>query len=208
MPRVRSREWSRDGSGGERRARPRGQSRFLVLLMVVGLSGLGCWEQMSPDWFPQMKRQLAIQPFESNGLVGDGQGLTPPEGTVPVGNPYIDVINLPILEQEALKNPIPATLASMKNGEVLFHRYCSTCHGPEGLGNGPVAGPPFGTGPFGLVMPIGGPSSLARAFSDGHIFTTISIGRGRMPNYNRIAPSDRWDLINYIRDLNGQGGRQ
>ena len=57
-------------------------------------------------------------------------------------------------------------------------------------------------------MPIGGPSSIAKVFSDGHIYTTITIGRGRMPSYKRIAPSDRWDLINYIRDLNGQGGRQ
>jgi hypothetical protein len=28
-----------------------------------------------------------------------------------------------------------------------------------------------------------------------------------MPNYKRITPMQRWDLINYIRDLNGQGGR-
>jgi mono/diheme cytochrome c family protein len=154
-----------------------------------------------------MKRQIAVQAFEQNTLVGDGQGLTPPEGTVPVGNPYPDVAFMPIPDQEALANPVPSSLASLKSGEVAFGRYCVTCHGPQGHGDGPVAGPPFGTGPFGLVLPVGGPSSVAKAFSDGHIFTTMTLGRGRMPSYRRIPVEQRWDLVNYIRDLNGQGGR-
>jgi hypothetical protein len=29
-----------------------------------------------------------------------------------------------------------------------------------------------------------------------------------MPSYRRILPEHRWDIVNYIRDLNGQGGRQ
>jgi len=27
-----------------------------------------------------------------------------------------------------------------------------------------------------------------------------------MPSYRRIPPDARWDVVNYIRDLNGQGG--
>jgi mono/diheme cytochrome c family protein len=132
----------------------------------------------------------------------------PPEGTVPVGNPYPDVAMLAVEQQEALPNPVPPTFASLQNGQVIFNRYCITCHGPEGKGDGPVAGPPFGSGPFGLVLPIGGPYSVAKSFTDGHIYTTITLGRGRMPSYKRISPEDRWDVINYVRDLNGQGGRQ
>lgn len=30
--------------------------------------------------------------------------------------------------------------ASDLSGEELFARYCAACHGPEGMGNGPVAG--------------------------------------------------------------------
>ena len=58
-----------------------------------------------------------------------------------------------------------------------------------------------------MVLPVGGPTSMAKIFSDGHIYTTISTGRGRMPNYKRIPPRERWDLVNFLRDLNGQGGR-
>ncbi len=176
---------------------------FLALMLF----SLGCWEQVSPEWFPQMKRQAALQAFELNTYLGEGEGLMPPEGSVPLGNPYPDVATLDIMDQETLKNPVPANLASLKNGEILFQRYCSTCHGAEGKGDGPVAGPPFGTGPFGLVLPVGGPASVAKVFSDGHIYTTITLGRGRMPSYRRILPEHRWDIVNYIRDLNGQGGR-
>jgi hypothetical protein len=55
---------------------------------------------------------------------------------------------------------------------------------------------PIGPGPLGF--------SLATGLTDGHIYTTISLGRGRMPSYRRIAPADRWDVVNYIRELNGQ----
>lgn len=176
------------------------------LLALLGLS-LGCWEQVSPDWFPQMKRQAALQAFELNTIMGSGEGLKPPEGVVPLGDPYPDLASMGIMEQEQLQNPVRANLASLKNGEKLFQRYCSTCHGPEGKGDGPVAGAPFGTGPLGLVLPVGGPASVAKVFSDGHIFTTMTLGRGRMPSYKRILPEHRWDIVNYIRDLNGQGGR-
>ena len=171
------------------------------------LFSLGCWEQVSPNWFPQMKRQAALQAFELNTYLDESEGLKPPEGSVSLGNPYPDVATLGIMEQEQLQNPVSANLASLKNGEKLFQRYCSTCHGPEGKGDGPVAGPPFGTGPFGLVLPVGGPASVAKVFSDGHIYTTITLGRGRMPSYRRILADHRWDIVNYIRDLNGQGGR-
>jgi len=186
----------------------RGKLAFPGLICAIAMFSVGCWEQVSPDWFPQMKRQAAVQAYEINTFFGSGEGLTPPEGTVPIGDPYPDVANMAIMDQEQLQNPIPANLASLKNGEKLFQRYCSTCHGPEGKGDGPVAGPPFGTGPLGLVLPVGGPASVAKVFSDGHIFTTMTLGRGRMPSYRRILPEHRWDIVNYIRDLNGQGGRQ
>ena len=185
------------------------RSLLITAFGLLSIGSVGCWEQVSHEWFPQMKRQIAVQAFEYNPYAPHkGDQLMPPEGTVQVGNPYPEVAALPLLEQEALKNPTPATLTSLKNGEKLFARYCSTCHGPEGWGNGPVAGPPFGTGPFGLVLPIGGPASVAKGLSDGHIYTTISIGRGRMPAYRRILPEHRWDIVNYIREINGQGGRQ
>ncbi|MCZ6463153.1 MAG: cytochrome c [Proteobacteria bacterium] len=182
---------------------------LVAAIAFYGPLSIGCWEQMDDgDWFPLMKRQEAVQAFERNPLLPDHpHGLSPPEGTVPVGwGATPDVAALSFPEQEAIRNPGQPTLQSLKNGERLYARYCVTCHGPQGAGDGPVAGAPFGKGPFGLVLPIGGPMSVARNLTDGHIYTTISIGRGRMPNYNRIPPEWRWDVVNYIRELNGRGG--
>ena len=178
-----------------------------IALALIALSSLGCWEQLDGGkWFPLMKRQLAVQAFEEVLHRGQLQGFTPPEGTVPVS--YAGVVDLGALGmagQDAVQNPVPPTLASLQRGQELYSRTCTTCHGPEGKGNGPVAGPPFGTGPFGMVLPIGGPGSIARVYSDGHIYTTISLGRGRMPNYARISPEDRWNIVNYVRELNDGG---
>jgi hypothetical protein len=185
---------------------------LLVVAVVAG--SFGCWEQMDDgEWFPQMKRQLAVQAFEEVLYRDQMQGFVPPDGTVPVGGSALpDLASMDLASQDALTNPVPATLASLQNGQVLFGRYCATCHGAKGMGDGPVAAAspfaPTNTGPFPLIMPINGPNSLARIFSDGHIYTTISLGRGRMPNYNRIPAVERWDLVNYLREMNGQGVRQ
>jgi mono/diheme cytochrome c family protein len=180
----------------------------VVAVVAFSSGSLGCWEQVSDEWFPQMKRQRAVQAFESNTMYGAGQRFAPPEGAVPVGNPYPNVGGMELMAQEALPNPVRASLESLESGQALFRRYCTTCHGPEGHADGPVAGPPFGTGPLGVVIPIGGRFSLANAFSDGHIYTTITLGRRRMPSYKRIPVKGRWDLINYVRTLNDQGDRQ
>lgn len=183
--------------------------RFAATLLMVLLGSTGCWEQVSVEWFPQMKWQAAVQAFELNPYQDRDSLFAPPDGTVPVG--WGDVAKPGLLalgEQEALVNPQKATLQSLKNGERLFNVNCKACHGPTGAGDGPIAAP---NGPIAGVLPIGPGSplgfNLAAALSDGHIYTTISLGRGRMPNYRRISPEGRWDVVNYLRDLDGQGGR-
>ncbi len=194
--------------------RPRAQSRSLMAALLLAVAGLpGCWEQVSVEWFPQMKRQLAVQAFEtleSAGMPDRVEAFTPPEGTVAVG--WADVAEPALLAvdaQESLVNPNKPTLESLAKGKAIFDVTCATCHGKTGGGDGTIAAP---NGPIAGVLPIGpGPMgfSLATGLTDGHIYTTISLGRGRMPSYRRIAPSERWDVVNYIRDLNGQlGGAQ
>jgi mono/diheme cytochrome c family protein len=61
-------------------------------------------------------------------------------------------------------------------------------------------------GPLGGVLPLSGPASIARVRADGHIYSSIRYGRRRMPSYQRIRSADRWDIVNYIRYMNGQKG--
>jgi mono/diheme cytochrome c family protein len=168
---------------------------------------VGCWEQWSDTWFPQMKRQKAVQAFEEVGYAGRVEGLSPPEGTLPVDStipPEMDPNDN--AAQDALQNPHPMSLESLENGRTLFARYCSTCHGEKGIGDGPVSMMGKLRGPFGGVLAIAGPASIAKIRTDGHIYSTIRYGRRRMPSYHRIPSEDRWDIVNFIRYLNDQKG--
>ena len=37
------------------------------------------------------------------------------------------------------RTPVDPNPASLRNGEMLFSRFCSSCHGVRGQGNGPAA---------------------------------------------------------------------
>jgi mono/diheme cytochrome c family protein len=164
---------------------------------------VGCWEQWSDTWFPQMKRQKAVQAFEEVLYTGHVDQLSPPDGTEPVGStipPEMDPNDN--AAQDALQNPHPMSLASLENGRTLYVRYCATCHGEKGLGDGNVSMMGKLHGPFGGVLAIGGPASIAKIRSDGHIYSTIRYGRRRMPSYHRIPSDDRWDIVNFVRYLN------
>ena len=88
--------------------------------------------------------------------------------------------------------------ALVLRGRTGFDVFCAPCHGSAGLADGPVAKSFLG------VLPLVG---VARARSDGHIYTTIRYGRRRMPAYARIPTEDRWDIVNYVRYLDEKGGR-
>jgi mono/diheme cytochrome c family protein len=158
-----------------------------------------------------MKQQPAVQAFELVEHRDQRSGFVPPEGTVPVGGDALpDLLRLSMADQDSLANPTPPSFESLKNGELHYQRYCSTCHGVTGLGDGPVAAAspfaPGATGPFAMVLPVAGKMSMSKVFSDGHIYTTISLGRGRMPSYQRVQPANRWDIVNYIREINTERG--
>jgi mono/diheme cytochrome c family protein len=180
---------------------------FFVATALLLTASVGCWEQWSDTWFPQMKRQKTVQAYEEVGFHGRVEGLAPPDGTLPVGStipPEMDPNDN--TAQDALQNPHPMSLASLENGRTHFMRYCATCHGEKGLGDGPVSMMSKQRGPFGGVLAIAGPASIAKIRSDGHIYSTIRYGRRRMPSYRRIQSEDRWDIVNFVRYLNDQKG--
>ena len=193
-------------------ARERVLARCLAGAAFIVFSTTGCWEQWSQAWFPQMKRQAAVQAFEDTGIPDHPQLFTPPDGTVPIdgGDPHAPQPDpwglrpnppgstFTDAEANALVNPHPADLKSLKNGQAQYETFCLPCHGVTGLANGPVAKVFVG------VLPLVG---VVKARSDGHIYATIRYGRRRMPPYGRIPDADRWDIVNYVRYLDQKGGR-
>jgi mono/diheme cytochrome c family protein len=190
------------------------RAHLTFALALVAVSGnVACWEQWSEDWFPQMKWQKAVQAFERVQHVnaaGEPQidPFLPPEGAVPIG------AEAPGLEQydtaaDALVNPTrpdpaqPASFHSLQRGKQLYAIYCNTCHGPAGMGDGPVSMANLQKpGPFAGVFPL----VTATGRSDGYIYNLIRQGGTRMPSYKRIPAEDRWHIVNYVRHLQ-QGGQ-
>jgi len=178
---------------------------FFVLLALSLTASMGCWEQWSNDWFPQMKWQPAVQAFERVEWQGRVEGFLPPEGTIPITGGEADHSQMSDAEADALVNPRAKSLASLENGREQYRVFCATCHGESGLGDGPVSMTGPIAGPFAGVLPIAGPASIARIRSEGHIYNTIRYGRRRMPSYQRIPSEDRWDIVNYVKYINQPG---
>jgi mono/diheme cytochrome c family protein len=99
---------------------------------------------------------------------------------------------------KALKNPVAANAASIEAGKVVFAKYCRSCHGPEGKGDGP--GTPKDVKPANLTD-----AKWDHGSTDGEIFTTIKMGvppKLDMDAYDgRIKDPDIWNLVNYIKTL-------
>jgi len=200
-------ETSRASSDSAKARSSAGKARTIIVLICLSMTtSVGCWEQWSVDWFPQMKWQSSVQAFERVGYGGRVEGFIPPEGTVPIDGGEAYVSNVLDAASDGLVNPRKASLESLANGKRLYGRFCTTCHGVEGFGDGPVSMTGSIKGPLAGVLAVAGPTSIARVRSDGHIYTTIRYGRRRMPGYTRILSSDRWDIVNYVRYINNPSG--
>ncbi len=152
------------------------------------------------SWFTDFKRQPSWHPWQSEADTiparGNPQNSVSVYGSAAPGFLY-DRTQLPatIESMSNLKNPVPPDARSLANGRKYFDINCSVCHGYTGAGDGVAT-------KYGMVgLPL--TSDRAKAFTDGYIFGMIRNGRGSMPTYNRIEEPDRWDVVNYIRGLQG-----
>jgi mono/diheme cytochrome c family protein len=98
----------------------------------------------------------------------------------------------------SIPNPVPADARSLLNGRKNYTINCAVCHGYEGKGDGPIVAKGF------PPIPLVGPASPAPGRTDGYIWGMMRNGRGLMPSYNRIEELDRWDVVNYLRGLQGR----
>lgn len=94
-----------------------------------------------------------------------------------------------------LKNPVPPSDASIAAGQKLFERYCASCHGATGKGDGPRGA--------GLQVADLTDAQWKHGETDGEIFTVIRDGaRPGMRKFGHILkPEQMWSLVNYVRTL-------
>ncbi|MBI3961622.1 MAG: c-type cytochrome [Deinococcus sp.] len=119
--------------------------------------------------------------------------------------PYVVARNLPRYSDEQLarfglqplKSPVPRTWDSVLRGQALFQS-CTSCHGPQGLGDGPAAAA--------LPIRVANLRSeyVQQRVPDGEIYYLIKNGfwHGIMPAWGFLesqSPTAIWDLTNYIK---------
>ena len=167
--------------------------RFTALALATTLGAC--------SWFTDFKEQPKHDPWES------------PSDTIPMrGNPQFSVsvygtlapgyavsrLAFPgtIDSMSTIANSVPADARSLHNGRMYYSINCAVCHGDLGKGDGPVTKKGM------YVPPLVGASAEGR--TDGYIWGMLRNGRGGMPSYNRIEEMDRWDVVNYVRGLQGK----
>lgn len=151
-------------------------------LVIVGVGLAHAW-----PWSTDMDEQPSIRPYE--------EPRVPPVGAIPRQGREQPMDR--IEAGEKLHNPVPPTKESVENGKQLFAIYCALCHGPDGKGGGPVAAK--------FVPPPDLTLEIFRQRTDGFIYATIRDGGALMPpQAEALSLRDRWDVVNYVRQLQGR----
>jgi mono/diheme cytochrome c family protein len=167
--------------------------RFTALALATTLGAC--------SWFTDFKEQPKHDPWESPSdtipMRGNPQSSVPVYGTLAPGY-AVSRLAYPgtIDSMSTIQNPVPSDARSLHNGRMYYQINCAVCHGDLGKGDGPVTKKGL------YVPPLVGASAEGR--TDGYIWGMMRNGRGGMPSYNRIEEMDRWDVVNYVRGLQGK----
>jgi mono/diheme cytochrome c family protein len=94
---------------------------------------------------------------------------------------------------KTMKNPVAQGDESNKAGLALYTKYCASCHGKTGLGDGVKA-----------RMLKDFPGDFSGAFyqdqTDGEHFYKTKFGRNDMPKYEgKLSDDNIWKMVNYMR---------
>jgi len=107
--------------------------------------------------------------------------------------------------ERAKPNPLAASAENLKHGGEVFGSNCAVCHGPQGKGDGPLAG-------LHATRTSERPRDLSEAalqkrLTDGEIFWKIGAGLKRgdqviMPSFEKaMSGEDRWKVVLFVRSL-------
>lgn len=180
-----------------------------VLLLAAFLGTLGLnWlvvrdpTQPNSDFLPSMVEPVSYGAFASNPNFRDGKTLQEPvAGTIPRGHLPLHYSPTPedaVRAGKELHNPLDASSAQVRErGAHVFANYCQVCHGPQGLGDGPVS-------KRGVPPPPSLREGKSKDMKDGQLFHILTYGQGNMPSYAaQLSREDRWRAVVHVRSMQG-----
>lgn len=96
-----------------------------------------------------------------------------------------------------LNNPLKVDDQLLADGQTLYLRFCAHCHGGNGQGDGKVGQKYKGVPSYN--------AGRVATLSEGHIYHTITYGKGRMwPHGSQVSPKERWAITAYVQTLQKQ----
>lgn len=154
-------------------------------LAACGAALAGCGS--SSLWPASMDQQPFVGPL--------AEARPAPAGSIPVGGVET------VLDREDVADrapPAPFDGAAEARGKALFAIHCTSCHGAQAKGDGPVSAK-FPPAPNLRYV------SICQR-SDGFLYGTLTAGGRAMPAMREGTSSrDRWDLVAFVRSLQRQG---
>ena len=106
-------------------------------------------------------------------------------------------------EYEEVVNGPNRGKASIDKGKELYQTYCYVCHGMDGGGYGPVIKNDLRKNAY--FYPVNLKQAQTQKRTDGYIFAYIRYGgKVMMPAYGRITETEAWDIVYYVRYLQGK----
>ena len=96
---------------------------------------------------------------------------------------------------EVISKNITGTPELLTQGKTVFMSNCTSCHGPEGKGNGPAAGA-FNPKPRNFAA-----ETFKQGSSPSQILFTVTHGLGSMPSFASLPIEERMAVIHFIYSL-------
>lgn len=188
----------------------------LILISALSLGVMSCDKTQKTGWefAPNMYNPVGYEPLSQineNKINPQGMNMRlPVEGTISRRNYNttfktgdstvvhdLMIYNLTkndVEASETLVNPVPLTEKTLAEGEVLYKRNCSHCHGATGGADGKVADIYNGVPTYS--------SDAVKNLTPGRIFFAITYGKGRMwPHAAQVNPEERWKIVHFVQTL-------
>jgi len=178
----------------------------VALAAVVSSCGDGKTTSTGMEFSRNMYDPIGYNPDQlNNNFANKITAQTPPAGTVPIGFEKYQYPNTMEGYEEAsanFHNPLERTEKNLKDGEVLYLRFCQPCHGESGHGDGSIVKLDKFPPPPSYATGNSSRGGLMKDLTDGKIYHTIYYGLNLMGSHaSQLSPEERWKVVMHVHEL-------